>query len=594
MPRGRFVFRWICQGKFFPRLADLPSRTLLVQQFHLRPRRAGTGILLALLVLLLLAPTSAAERESELTFSGPPHITGTLHVHGAGEIQLFPGEGLALYGEAQRITVEEYVAVTHDLSGGRIGDGDADRQDHHFSGTFTLTTANDGFRGLMMSIGRATLESSPKNVTDLPLVPYHDPGLLLDEIGPRPQHRPGDGRIWTYQAYGERFPLPTTHATSQGAPALYLWDATFQINENGQTTTFTGGSESVQVAPGYERIEHTYHLIHFENAELELYGAPGTHTAWFHDPTLTLSGTLIGNSTHGTLHHSGNTHRLDNVPLTVGGDMVLHLQPTGALEPAQYTNPHIGIPYPTGGSYTASNAMISGSLEQVAFAGMDVHIPMELPLVTTLWILLLLGALLALTPQGKWALIGIIAPLYAKTQTDRLLESPHRERIWQAIEENPGINLSKLRNLMELGWGTTVYHVRLMEDRKLVTSVVQNGKRHFFINANGTHNADLREAVASITGRTTTQKIVSSILADPGRSQREIAQQLGLSDRVVTHHMGKLRKQRLIETRREGGRLRCHPTPLLAEAMAAVDNGLPQRPPVTATDDPDEHAAPAP
>ncbi len=222
-------------------------------------------------------------------------------------------------------------------------------------------------------------------------------------------------------------------------------------------------------------------------------------------------------------------------------------------------------------------------MDHVAFAGMVVNVPTELPVATTVWILVLLGAVLALTPQGKWALVGVFAPLYAKTKKDRLLESPRRERLMQAIEENPGINLTGLRKLMDLSWGTTVYHLRLLEDRSLITSVVGQGKRHFFMNSNGSHNAQLREAVAALAGRETTQRLVGAIMSEPGLSQRELARRVGVSDRVVTHHMRRLRKFSLVETQRDNGRMRCHPTSLLAEAMATLANGLPQEPTIGAS-----------
>ncbi len=540
----------------------------------------GFAVVAALVLSLAPALTAAAEPEThaELTLGTDTMLTGVIHGEGTGEVQMFAGPRLQVEGSADEIVVEEYTLRSYVVDGPtgdiRRDDDVSEQTDHHFDdASLLLVAAAQGFESLLLAHDDDDrLILGPANISNVALNAYKEPGLLLDERGATPEHTEEENSNFTYVAQGDRFPLPTDETRAEGAPSLYFWNAEFKVENGDGSRHFIAGESRKEILPGYHEIERTFYLVRFEQGHVE---AHGSHTAWLDEPVIHLDGALTSTQADGTLNHKDETHHLDDVPLTATGKLVIAPTPSGPVAPIEQDAMHLGTSTPSSGTYDASSTTLSGSSVVIELGGMSVDDDRSslVPVAATAGIVAIVGAAWALTPQGQWLVMGAAAPLYAKTQRDRLLESPQRERLLQAIQASPGIHISGLRQIAGLSWGTTVYHLRLMEKRELVVSVPRAGQRHFFVKTPRADAARLRSAVATIVGQQTAHRVAFAVLSMPGSCQKELAEHLSVSRRVVAHHIARLNKAELITKHREGGRVRCYPTSALSDALAILDTG---------------------
>ena len=104
--------------------------------------------------------------------------------------------------------------------------------------------------------------------------------------------------------------------------------------------------------------------------------------------------------------------------------------------------------------------------------------------------LLVVGSLAAiltiafyLSEPFRFALFHLLAPFYTRLSPDRIekdiKQQKVRGRIYQYIEDNPGINFSSVRKEVKVGTGTAVYHLSvLLRERYLRSS--NSGNRKLF------------------------------------------------------------------------------------------------------------------
>lgn len=211
---------------------------------------------------------------------------------------------------------------------------------------------------------------------------------------------------------------------------------------------------------------------------------------------------------------------------------------------------------------SSSDALPGGNVQgqAVAFAPSDAAIAAAGAALGTALALAALG-LASLWASGKYGLFALLAPLYARLQTDEVLLNHTREAIYRHVAEHPGVNVSEVVKRFGLGWGATVYHLRVLERNHLIVASKQGRQVCYFQNG-GRYTGQmagigaLRNANAALVART--------ILEHPGAQQREVCRLTGLAQPTVSWHLQKLEEARLV-----GGdgapRKRYHALPALEE-----------------------------
>lgn len=153
-------------------------------------------------------------------------------------------------------------------------------------------------------------------------------------------------------------------------------------------------------------------------------------------------------------------------------------------------------------------------------------------------------------PYLKYVATGLmVVPMYSRIGREDVLEHGKREEIFGLIRDVPGIHAHEISSRAVIGWGTTVYHLKLLENHGLIVGKRTGRYKRFFATAGGAarnvdHYAVLRNE--------TTSAIAKHVLAHPGCIQKDLCAALDLAPSLVTWHMNRLEEVDLVKKVREG------------------------------------------
>jgi DNA-binding MarR family transcriptional regulator len=169
--------------------------------------------------------------------------------------------------------------------------------------------------------------------------------------------------------------------------------------------------------------------------------------------------------------------------------------------------------------------------------------------------LIALGAIVAglsATEFGKYRLLTLFfVPLYVRLKKDQVLDNYVRGQIHGYIIANPGDHYNSIRDALELSNGILAHHLNTLEREGLVQSMRDGMYRRFF-----PANAKLPP---EDEGHFNIQKrIVGIIRSNPGISQKEISQKVGVSGPTVNYHVSVLATARMIRVEKTGRVTHCY------------------------------------
>jgi|GEM_PF-2281732 len=145
---------------------------------------------------------------------------------------------------------------------------------------------------------------------------------------------------------------------------------------------------------------------------------------------------------------------------------------------------------------------------------------------------------------------------YSKLQKDRLLDNKVREQLLDAITHDPGVGATDLARRTDIGWGTVVYHLTVLERNGLVSSLVDGRHRRFF--PVGTIDFSRRGQLAVLKNERT-KALYLRIAQDPGIIQEALAANVGLTRPAAIWHLQRLEGSGLVGRVRKGRRVHYYP-----------------------------------
>lgn len=170
---------------------------------------------------------------------------------------------------------------------------------------------------------------------------------------------------------------------------------------------------------------------------------------------------------------------------------------------------------------------------------------------------ILMGALGVTAAAGGVTAFGLrrfvtllLAPLAARLEPSKLLDDDTRQRIYETVRAEPGINLRGLADELELAWGTLLHHLHKMEKAHLVVSRRYGKYRRYFINGS-TYSKEEQARLAALS-TPSTARVAEYILEHPGATQAQVGEALGVTPSTVLWHARRLKKVGLVEQVREG------------------------------------------
>ena len=160
--------------------------------------------------------------------------------------------------------------------------------------------------------------------------------------------------------------------------------------------------------------------------------------------------------------------------------------------------------------------------------------------------------LLIWTSVKTWAFRLVALPivgLYARVGRAEVFENAVRERIFLAIKERPGLSASDLAKLAGVSWGTTIYHLEVLEQNRMVTSLRKGRHRRYV--ENGAQLVASKEVVA-ILQNPVTANVAKLVQLAPGMTQKDLAGALHMSPQALHWHLRRLAGAGVVRKQREG------------------------------------------
>ncbi|MEW5759271.1 MAG: winged helix-turn-helix transcriptional regulator [Candidatus Thermoplasmatota archaeon] len=147
--------------------------------------------------------------------------------------------------------------------------------------------------------------------------------------------------------------------------------------------------------------------------------------------------------------------------------------------------------------------------------------------------LIILIFLLISNESFRLKCLWFLLPLYTRMRKEVALDQYNRGRIYTYIKSNPGAHYSRIKKELNLKNGTLVYHLAFLEKMDIIKSCRDGFYRRYYSFDDKITNGRLTEIQ---------EEIIKALKENPRALQKDIALKLGISRRVVSYHMKKLRE----------------------------------------------------
>ena len=145
----------------------------------------------------------------------------------------------------------------------------------------------------------------------------------------------------------------------------------------------------------------------------------------------------------------------------------------------------------------------------------------------------------------RFLLFSLLAlPLYSKIEKDEILDQPNRKKIYTCLHENPGINLTKIHDEMNLGYGTLTHHLSILEKEKLITSEKTMGLITFYPRTAKNHADEGNNNFLLSPSQT---QIYDFLKQNKSVSRKNVQEALHMNPKTLGYHLHKLKKGGFIE-----------------------------------------------
>lgn len=260
--------------------------------------------------------------------------------------------------------------------------------------------------------------------------------------------------------------------------------------------------------------------------------------------SLDVDGNVLFDSASGSLTVQDRTYEFDDKRVLVRGDVTL--QPTSADDGQASYDVQGDVSYMKIGQRTHD-------FEDDGIVAIAIGVALGTA-----------GLLAYAWPALKFALFNLLgAPLYTRIKADEVLGHDVRQTIYDIVTDDPGVSISTVADRADVGWGTAVYHLGVLEDNDLVVAMRDGRYKRYYQNG-GRFNGD-KEALAAIQNETT-RDVVQVVIENPGITQTGLCDQLGISAPLAHWHLDRLKEADVVEQERDG-RYKRHYVPDGAEQV---------------------------
>ena len=146
--------------------------------------------------------------------------------------------------------------------------------------------------------------------------------------------------------------------------------------------------------------------------------------------------------------------------------------------------------------------------------------------------------------SDKYRFFTLLAPLYTRIKKKHVLDHFTRGRIYGYIEANPGAHYNIIRDALAVNNGSLTYHLRMLEKTEYINSK-KAGKCRYFYPAS--LNISEKNGLSNLQN-----SILEKIVEAPDITQKEIADETGVSQQVISYNVKKMIKNGVVKIRKDG------------------------------------------
>jgi len=165
---------------------------------------------------------------------------------------------------------------------------------------------------------------------------------------------------------------------------------------------------------------------------------------------------------------------------------------------------------------------------------------------------------------------SLCAPLFSRIQSNKMLDNDVRNRVYALVGENPGVTIKEVTEVLGIGWGTAVYHLKRLVEERLVVSERQRQFRRYFKNGGGIVN-ETKSAFGELKNPTN-QRLAEQVMSSPGARQKDLCLAVGISAPLAHKYLSRMVMAGLVSTQREWKSVRYYPTPQLQGLWPSVSS----------------------
>jgi predicted transcriptional regulator len=144
-----------------------------------------------------------------------------------------------------------------------------------------------------------------------------------------------------------------------------------------------------------------------------------------------------------------------------------------------------------------------------------------------------------------WFFLG-----FRRIERKNVLDHDERNYLYQNIEEHPGVDLTRLVQMLGLNKETARYHIKMLSLNGKISGLIKQGIARYFPTRQDI--SEYEKTVIHYLWIGTTKRILLLLLDSPGLTRQAIAENLGISGPSVTWQMQRLAEDGLVEIRSVG------------------------------------------
>ncbi len=150
------------------------------------------------------------------------------------------------------------------------------------------------------------------------------------------------------------------------------------------------------------------------------------------------------------------------------------------------------------------------------------------------------------TESGRYRWGLLVGPLTTRLRKEEVLDNKTRHALLGIIITNPGIHYQAIKREFELKNGVAAYHLDVLERENFIRSV-RDGRLKRFYSTDTKVPRDRRSTPEELR-----EEILDLVVANPGISQKEVVNELGVESDTVGYHLRAMVADGTIKDERRG------------------------------------------